>query len=734
MRQLFNRAMHVTNERFGVRSFSTSMRFLKNIEDLLKEEGQMNLLSTKAKLQLSAWDCTTLEQWKSLSGVSHASLKEHHPELANFLNSKVTLPPMDVEQFLSSRINNCGMPGTMKLAEREQFCKAIVNAVKENEKWPTFQQLPSQRPSIASSPKPSLIYRISLRGSGKSQALKFLGATTFADRVARGRLLVICGSKLRVFPKQPVAFLCYIIAEHLREVLGDERIPKQITVEAAVEDWIQRTSDRFNFCSEDGVKFCPLIFIDTCETFVNIKVTTMKHANRLPYNLMEAVASKWIPNLCIVALGSSGVIAPGADAKLFATHVNLFRITAPLGALTLDGFKQARQYWGLKRSVPTTEFGLQIAHWFAGGIPRLLIEACKPMNDEVEIATIGNCWAALITKFLENVRSLYGNVALDAHPKEHLVYVLLASAVRWRMDDTSNDPSNSFVPLPQSEDRKSQDPPKSPRFSDFTAGEVLVKDGEVHVAPSLVYVLLQHSLPSLPLKVELRPLFLPFDVTKVGMSSAQETKRGRPFEEMAVHAILGRYLLILNHSHVIVPKADVKRLNDDGLWVPLSRLLNMKENECGKDIAGISVNLCGGLLNPDAEVKAAEFLTKFPKSLVWNVNVTGSRHDALIHGRRGSGKEGVVALQFRHGNAKTVKELKRQREPSLLALLVVHDTCQEAPKFERRPPTHFIDASLFCRPNSIHVYTMHQGDERLARGKRTHRRTPTKICIGKHRE
>ena len=592
---------------------------------------------------------------------------------------KPKCPLVKPAQYLDDHLNNKSRGIDFVMCHRDGSLAALHDCVPS----------PSSRVNTRASPKRNLVVMAAIRGAGKTTLLKcWLGRDQYA-LCQIGRVLVMeptmswCRALVDQYRDKAAeedVFVVKLIEAHLRDIgcLGDgESLPHCGTVEDAYRewetltavkfgvtaDWKQRERDRHGAAAVKDYDFRPLIAIDTCEYFAGKKHGTRTHQDGSAYNLLEAMVSVLPSERFVVAFGTRASVA---STLLWQTHVNTIR----LGDDVLEPlpFREALSYYkttdphGLREEkCMIHDKTFWVVHKLTGGVPRLLDEA-NTLSTTSVLSMLGQFHQLFMDRVFHAAAKYYGAVVRDGTAGvPHLAAATMASLTRW--DDW---------PLQVPRERGAR--PEGFSLEDAVELSVGVREGSrLKVPPVFAWSLPDgdvEKVTGVP-SLQLSSIACPLPEEAVQSAQAPAISRGRPYERLMVHALLCRYVLARWKR-----QADAAIVDAD--WVPLRQLLRSPGLEAAaqRDAALASlldsweVNLSAGLVGDDAEPPAADratfdgFRGRGDRCLQWNQFLGSAHHDAYLWGRKATSAGGaahrVIALQMRHGHARSGDELRSQ--------------------------------------------------------------------------
>ena len=188
-------------------------------------------------------------------------------------------------------------------------------------------------------------------------------------------------------------------------------------------------------------------------------------------------------------------------------------------------------------------------------------------------------------------------------------------------------------------------------FSDAEIGLLQVDSDTAGVIYNMAPILIRASR-AVPLcdgkwpdGLDLQKLCIPFDPYDVVISHHKPaTQRGKPYEVQYVQSLVARYYLLVR-----------RRPLEGGKWVPLTELLGYPANAAV--LRNWKVDLSGGISVP----RDKEAVRPVDHTVTHNIEFSTAHHDTYLFARRGGSEEpSFIALQLRHGAAKTASELEPQ--------------------------------------------------------------------------
>ena len=541
---------------------------------------------------------------------------------------------VDAVAYLDKHLNNNNDPMSMNLVVLDKHITTVRSALEQ-------QKIVDKR---------FVVWMYSMRGSGKTQFLKWCVHNVFKSRLEHGRVIVRCCDRASrrdsEWMKEAVRLdekkaLCSLIWEHLKEVIhySGKRFK---AVDVAYETWKKTTREFYKIQTEDGME--PIILLDTCEMLRGKIHPTWKHSETfIPYTMLEAFALHIpAPHGCIVVGCNAGI----TSTSLVLTQANVTPLD-PLPLInTTDRYDEAARSW---QATVDTEMKMPLVE-LSAGVPRILRLASEKHRVSLDN---GACRAVQdsFTTWRDSVRKRY---PFEQQNKDLYFGCLLVSSTKFPFKNKTDE-----VPLPESADGYGKN------FEDAVKKSIgaLVKDGD-----SWLFAVPPISAPDMEWH-RIRPSDLhPYlgDEYSKHLGTSGSVDRGVPFEKCFLFALYGRYLLT---------KWKAKPADD---WVPLVDVL-VNAVSPGKQslLEGIDVNLSEGVKkSTSGSFKSAEQL-----SITWNELNSNAHHDAYLWCRK-DGEESAMAIQLRHGNPKVIstlqKQLKETRDgaPLRLPLLVVHQKDQ----------------------------------------------------------
>lgn len=613
---------------------------------------------------------------------------------------------VDVEDYLEKCINNRGYPGNMVLIGRNdqmEALKAMQSYVAKNSKMSTQ--------------KTQLFVLWSSMGTGKTQLLKCAVWQHFNDSCAKGMVLVsdclnppdwykntfrafaAATSETRLATLTQVeALVIGLVCDHLRKFFNEKVVgPFVEKGDSAGHTLIDTAHRAYALWSSKSNEYAPLLALDTVEglcVMTNVACTQGRKENRRFCTVVEQIA-KVLPIKSVVAFFGS---EPRALSKLDPTCVGLTRISH-LEALTFAEYTKAlSQSWNPQGEIGEVEkrYTVPLMYHLGGGVPRHLCESAREVIHLRPFQALSS-WQLAITHMYTAAATYVGSSQGRIGEEFWTLAVAAATKLPVKLEDC-------IVGTP-----------KSAGLSYAKAGRIYAtvdKDkggnGTLRVPPVLVDPIvkkLQLPMPATwPNGLDLLALYMPFDPKDLLLKSEWPSRqRGAPYETIIAHSLVGRWwLLFMTRRDANVPHPNLVPLLDLVCIAPTGSIAS--------SLTQYFVDLSDGISTPES--KAIPKNADGMKCLVWNMQRKNATHDMLlpltILGANGKPQYyHTAAVQVRHGNAKTLEDLKNQikdvKENKLALLLVVHNTAYPVPLPLQQVPTVFVDGSQFSRDDAVYA-------------------------------
>lgn len=577
-------------------------------------------------------------------------------------------PPSDKRKalaLLNERLNNNDDPGSMELTERSDELLTVRTFISFN--------------SLLKSDKRGLLVLFSTRGSGKTQLLK-KALMNFDTALAKGYVAVCdCGQTRNVFEAELHTlrdsernegdidhFVISLIRKHVQSMLG-KTFGDVETVADAFAAWK-------TLCTP--LPFRPMIVFDTVESLPQATAISCTRSPR-HRTILEAIAHRLPTSHGMIAFGSlrvgTGVVV--ADQ----TDVSVVEIS-PLPPLTLGGYTGAIASWvpnltnGQAIVLPTAPTdSMRVFHMLSGGVPRLLRLSLGELS--VVFFNYLESWGSVLKMFVKRctqLATLTGDIGdnllvellkADKNKNTLLAMAALASGVRARVEPMRAVPFVSDVMW-----RHLQ------RGILYTDAEdcalvppALLLDGDLHnVSTALadgksctctVDNTLRNSWPP---GLSLQSMHFPDslkDLERLNVSGLSALKRGKPWEIMVAHCVVGRWFylhLMSGTQQTAFPLSSVLNLSgSDGD----SQSASDPKKPQPPDLSQITVDFSGGI----SKEEKLDGDVALPAANVFYLNsVPNGHHDAKFMALRADDSPIVVCVQMRHGVHKTPAELMPQ--------------------------------------------------------------------------
>jgi hypothetical protein len=527
---------------------------------------------------------------------------------------------VDKNELLRSSLNNLTDP--IRLVNRQP--QVVFEAVRrlESSGWAN---------------KPGLVSCVGCRGSGKTAFLRRILLDHFAERMECGRVLVADAPLYTTTHDSAASLLRKLVAMHLQRLSIGIRIPEGTECRQLIEIWRQASRDKFALSEEESCALKPLIVIDTAEVWAAPTPIRSSSHNR-SLTLLEHVAASLPPLHVVLSAGTSADI--GFDNSVVLTQLNMSVLADKLPPLQLDQIIEAAQLWEPSRLVDDMSSSVTaFVYGATAGLPRpLRIAAQLPLTTTLLFGA-AKAYPTSVRQFLKECALANMDVKSLVEGTDCLVVAqcAAAAAVKWKAEPLGKCPfqfRGEAIPWI--------------KFVLATGG-TWGTDGPVFPSAALYqcdFTKMDRELNTVMPGVKISALHCCATetyVTTISQAAASPLPakyRGRVFEGAVIHAIVARYFLC--------------RAQNGSSWVGLSDVL---ANQAAASVAVLQkyeVNLeCGLLTGQHAKAQLP-----IQHHLAWNANFPTAHHDALMCGRLHDSKnECWIALQLRHGKAKSNKEL-----------------------------------------------------------------------------